>query len=51
MSEYQEAKRKLADFEKRIKLLEQRMDSQYEATKKLIEQVAALERGRRSPEL
>lgn len=41
--EYRDAQKKRDEFEKRIKSLEQRMDNQYDATKKLIAQASTLE--------
>ncbi len=43
--EYREAKKQLADFEKRIKSLEQRMDRQYDETEKIRKRLDDLESG------
>jgi hypothetical protein len=45
--ERQEAKRQLADHEKRIKALEQRMDAQHHTTEQLLRRIEALERAKK----
>ena len=48
--ERQEAKRQLADHEKRINALERRMDAQYQATEQLLRRIEALERKSQPPD-